>query len=177
MGAVAVRSLLVTVLVAAVQAAPPLPPLPPLPPPPPPPPPPPGFGPGYRNPDPPGTIPLPARGPGAPYQPYYGPGQSVQAPNATVALVLSIIGMAAAALGCSFCGPLGPVLAIPGWVGFFMARAALRDYPSCQTSKAAMIIGLVAVIISSLLFLFMIAYALFVGAMITMPFAGSGHWP
>jgi len=141
---------------------------------PPPPPPSPGFGPGPKNPDPPGTIPLPARGPGAPYQPYYGPGQSAQAPNAVASLVLSIIGLVGGALGCCPCGVFGLLVSACGWVGFFMARAALGEYPSCQTSRAAMIVGLVAVIISCLV----VARTIVSLTVPMVPFLSSGWgWP
>ncbi len=76
----------------------------------------------------------------------------VQAPNAILALVLTIAGWVVGFLPIS-------------WIGFFVARASLRDYPDCAMSKVAYWIGVASLILGALvLVIIMAAIVLAVGA-------------
>jgi len=88
------------------------------PPPPPPPPPPPGGG-----------APPPPPAPGGYAPPPMSGGPAEQAPNAITALILSILGLVVCYPCC--------------WVGFFMAKGAMQQYPNCGITKAAYWVGLI----------------------------------
>jgi hypothetical protein len=103
---------------------------------------------GYAPPPPP--PPPPTFGPqGYAPPPSYGP-PTQQAPNAVVAFVLSLAGFVTGFL-------------LLGWIGFFMARASRRDYPTCGLTQAAYWIGLVDIIFTIIgLLVGVVAVVLFV---------------